>query len=238
MLASELPILHHGNVQGYASEWLTTTKADDVLVDLSTGPTSLLGLLTAEIIRDVGSEGFTPQAISSAVAMSVGIYALIIGLLKLGFLLEFVSIPVLNGFISAVGIVIMLGQIPSLFGVKVGTGTATIIHDLFSQIPDFKGPTVGVGLGGIVLLVAMQKMGQRWGKKSKIIWLVALARSAIVLVLFTGISYGVNKNIDLENDDPVWELSKVKVRFQPMAPVHLSMSADMASRSQTASPRL
>jgi hypothetical protein len=56
-------------------------------------------------------------------------------------------------------------------------------------------------------------MGQRWGDKSKIIWFIALARSAIVLILFTGISYGVNKDIDLKNDDPVWELSKVKVRI-------------------------
>lgn len=103
--------------------------------DMSTGPTSLLGLLTAEIIRDYTSEGFSAQAIASMVAMCVGIYCLVIGGLKLGFLLEFVSIPVLHGFISAAGIVIMLGQIPSLFGVKVGTGTGTIIHDLFAQIP-------------------------------------------------------------------------------------------------------
>lgn len=80
------------------------------------------------------------------------------------------------------------------------------------QVQDFQGPTVGVGLGGIVLLIALQKMGQRWGSKNKIIWFIALARAAIVLILSTGISYGVNKNIDLKNDDPVWELSKVKVR--------------------------
>jgi sodium-independent sulfate anion transporter 11 len=166
-----------------------------------------MGLLTAEIIRDVQKEGYKPQAIASAVALSVGIYALVIGALKLGFLLEFISIPVLSGFISAAAIVIMLGQIPSLFGVSVGSGTANIIHDLFQQIPDFDGPTTGIGLGGIVILVLMQKMGQRWGKKSKVIWLLALGRSAVVLILFTGISYAVNKN---RVKDPVWALSKVQ----------------------------
>ncbi|KAF2110379.1 sulfate permease [Lophiotrema nucula] len=178
--------------------------------DLSTGPTSLMGLLTAEIIRDVSKDGFTPQAIASAVAMSVGIYALAVGLFKLGFLLNFISLPVLNGFISAAAIVIMLGQIPSLFGVTVGTGTGTIIHDLFAQIPDFDGPTVGVGLSGILLLVLMQKMGQRWGKKSKVVWIIALARSFIVLVIYTGLSYGLNKDVDLDNDDPIFAISKVK----------------------------
>jgi sodium-independent sulfate anion transporter 11 len=166
-----------------------------------------MGLLTAEIIRDVQKEGYKPQAIASAVALSVGIYALVIGMLKLGFLLEFISIPVLSGFISAAAIVIMLGQIPSLFGVNVGTGTANIIHDLFQQIPDFDGPTTGIGLGGIVILVLMQKMGQRWGKKNKAIWLLALGRSAVVLILFTGISYAVNKN---RVKHPIWALSKVQ----------------------------
>jgi sodium-independent sulfate anion transporter 11 len=174
---------------------------------MSTGPTSLMGLLSAEIIKDVIKEGYKPQVVASAIAMSVGIYALAIGGLKLGFLLEFISIPVLSGFISAAAIVIMLGQIPSLFGVTVGTGTAKIIHDLFQQIPDFDGPTTGIGLGGIVLLVLMQKMGQRWGKKSKVIWLLALGRSAVVLILFTGISYAVNKN---RVKNPVWALSKVQ----------------------------
>ncbi|PVH96932.1 hypothetical protein DM02DRAFT_686603 [Periconia macrospinosa] len=175
--------------------------------DMSTGPTSLMGLLTAEIIRDFTKEGFSPQSIASTTAMCVGIWCLVVGLFKLGFLLEFVSIPVLNGFISAAGIVIMLGQIPSLFGVKVGSGTGTIIHDLFAQIPDFDGPTTGVGLGGIVLLVLLQKVGERWGKKYKALWLIGLARSAIVLILFTGMSYGLNKN---RVNDPIFELSKVK----------------------------
>lgn len=166
-----------------------------------------MGLLTAEIIRDVTKDGYSPQAIASGVAMSVGIYALVIGMLRLGFLLEFISVPVLSGFISAAAIVIMLGQIPSLFGITVRTGTANIIHDLFAKIPQYDGPTCGIGLGGIVLLVAMQKMGQRWGKKSNAIWLLALGRSAVVLVLFTGISYGINKN---RVDDPIWALSKVK----------------------------
>lgn len=175
--------------------------------DLSTGPTSLMGLLTAEIIRDTTRHGYKPQAIASAVAMSVGIYSMAIGLLKLGFLLDFISVPALNGFISAAAIVIMLGQIPSLFGIDAPTGTANIIHDLFAKIPHYNGPTAGVGLGGILMLYLMQKMGQRWGNKSKIIWLLALGRSAVVLVLFTGISYAVNKH---RTKNPVFALSKVK----------------------------
>ncbi|ORY18832.1 sulfate permease [Clohesyomyces aquaticus] len=183
--------------------------------DMSTGPTSLMGLLTAEIIRDVASDGASPQAIASAVAMSVGIYSLVVGLFKLGFLLEFVSIPVLNGFVSAAGIVIMLGQIPSLFGVTARSGTANIIHDLVVKVPKYKVPTTAIGLSGILLLVLLQKIGQRWGKQSKVIWLLSLARSAIVLVIFTGISFGVNHRFVLKKEDPIFEISKVKSTHIP-----------------------
>ena len=101
-------------------------------------------------------------------------------------------------------------------------------HDIFAQIPDFKGPTVGVGLSGILLLVLLQKMGDSWGKKSKIIWaigglrssdffklhkianrpapLTALARSFIALLIYTGLSYGLNKN----RKTPIFDISKVK----------------------------
>jgi sodium-independent sulfate anion transporter 11 len=52
--------------------------------DLSTGPTSLMGLLTAEIVHSVHEDGYSPQAIAAAVAMCVGIYSMVIGFLKLG----------------------------------------------------------------------------------------------------------------------------------------------------------
>ncbi|KAF2754725.1 sulfate permease-like protein [Pseudovirgaria hyperparasitica] len=174
--------------------------------DLSTGPTSLLGLLTAEAVRKLSEDGYSPEQISSAVAMMVGIYALGMGLLKLGFLLNFISVPVLTGFISATAIVIMLGQVGSIFGLKTRTGTAKIIHDVFSQLGDSDGPTVAIGFSGIIMLVGLQWIGRRWGKKSKIVWYIALARAAIVLILFTGISYGVNK----DREDPLWALSQVK----------------------------
>ena len=77
-------------------------------VDLSTGPTSLLGLTTAEVVHDFTADGYTPEQISSAVAMCIGLYGIIVGFLNLGFLLEFISLPILSGFISAVAIVLVV----------------------------------------------------------------------------------------------------------------------------------
>lgn len=84
------------------------------LADLSTGPTSLIGLLTADVVEDLTKEGYTPQAVASAVALMMGVYGMLLGFLKLGFILDFISIPTLTGFISAAAITIGLGQVANL----------------------------------------------------------------------------------------------------------------------------
>ncbi|KAK4159900.1 sulfate transporter family-domain-containing protein [Cladorrhinum sp. PSN259] len=182
---------------GLMSSWLPsaiyafmgTTK------DLSTGPTSLISLLTAEIIESLHGQDHTPIEIASAIAMMMGIYGMVIGFLKLGFLLEFISLPILSGFISAVAITIILNQMGSLLGEpNVGDGTAQQIHDIFAQLPQANGYTCAIGFTGILLLVILEQAGKRWGKSNKIIWFVSITRAFIALVIFTGVGYAVNKD--------------------------------------------
>lgn len=164
--------------------------------DLSTGPTSILGLLTAEIVVDLKDE-FTPAQISTAVALMVGVYSLILGMLELGFILDYVSVPVLTGFISATALVIGFGQVPSLIGLSnMPSGVFYILGDMLKRLPQWDGPTCGVGFGTIVMLLALEKVGKRWGKKHFLIKYVASSRAVIVLVVFTLISWGVNHDRD------------------------------------------
>ncbi|RDW82228.1 SulP family sulfate permease [Coleophoma cylindrospora] len=164
--------------------------------DISTGPTSIIGLLTAQIIADVSKEGFTPAAIASAIAFSVGIYALIMGLLRLGFLLDFISLPVLTGFVGAAGLTILIGQVPALFGeTGVGSGVANQIHDIITKLPQTKPLTFVIGFSGIFLLQLLQFLGKKYGKQYRVFWILSIGRNAIVLVLFTGISFGINKDL-------------------------------------------
>jgi solute carrier family 26 (sodium-independent sulfate anion transporter), member 11 len=166
------------------------------LLDVNTGPTSIIGLITAQIIKQVTAEGYTPSAIAVAIAFSIGIYCLVMGLLKLGFLLEFVSRPVLTGFISAAALTIIIGQVPAIFGeTNIGSGVANQIHDIFAKLPTTKTPTLLIGLTGILLLCVLQFLGKQWGKKSKPVWIISIGRNAITILLFTLISFGANKNL-------------------------------------------
>lgn len=137
---------------------------------------------------------WTPSQIASAMAFWMGVYGMVLGFLNLGFLLEFVSLPVLAGWITAVAITIILNQLPSLLGIKgVGSGTAQQIHDIFAGLPRASGWTCLVGFMGILFMTILEKAGARWSARSKIVWFLSITRAFSTLVLFTGISYAVNQ---------------------------------------------
>jgi sodium-independent sulfate anion transporter 11 len=85
--------------------------------------------LTADVVSSFQSD-YSPAAIASAVAFMVGVYALALGLLGLGFLLDYVSVPVLTGFISATALTIGFGQLGSLIGL---TNTPSEVFDIIGD---------------------------------------------------------------------------------------------------------
>ncbi|KAF5594110.1 uncharacterized protein FSUBG_9532 [Fusarium subglutinans] len=180
--------------------------------DVSTGPTSLIGLLTSENVHAL-QDRWTPSEIASATAFMMGVYGLILGFLKLGFLLEFISLPVLSGFITAIAITIILNQMDSLLGEdNVRDGAAKQIHDIFNELPNANGWACLIGFTGILFLTILEKSGKRWSKDNKIIWLLSTTRAFLTLVLFTGVSYAVNKNRD--PDKFLFEVVKVQSKGQ------------------------
>lgn len=181
-------------------------------LDLSTGPTSLIGLLTEGIIGDLRAPDspYTASQYASAIAFMIGVYGLIFGFLKLGFLLEFVSIPIITGFISAVAITIMLNQMGSLLGTDVSSSAKAYeqIRQVFEFLPQASGLTCAIGFTTILFLTILDQSGKRWGDKYKVLWLLTITRAFLALVIFTSISYAVNHN--LSSDDYLFNVVKVK----------------------------
>ncbi len=87
---------------------------------LATGPVAVVSLMTSaslEPLAAAGSEGYIAYAV--VLALSVGIFQLGLGLLRLGLVVNFLSHPVVNGFTNAAAIIIATSQLSKLFGVHV-----------------------------------------------------------------------------------------------------------------------
>lgn len=202
---------------------------------MSTGPTSLIGLLTEGIIDELGVDSpYSPSQFASAIAFMIGIYGMILGFLKLGFLLEFVSIPIITGFISAVAITIILNQMGSLFGTDISSSAKsyTQIRQVFEFLPQASGLTCAIGFSTILFLTILDQSGKRWGDKYKVLWLLSITRAFLALAIFTSISFAVNHN--LSSDDYLFSVVKVKSNGQeaPSIP-SMDLVGKVAVRSLT-----
>jgi MFS superfamily sulfate permease-like transporter len=87
---------------------------------LATGPVAVVSLMTATALEPLATAG-TEYYIGYAIllALLVGVFQFVLGLVRLGFLVNFLSHPVVNGFTNAAAMIIATSQISSLFGIQV-----------------------------------------------------------------------------------------------------------------------
>ena len=89
---------------------------------LATGPVAVVSLMTAASLAPLataGSEGYIAYAI--LLALMVGAFQLLLGILRLGLVVNFLSHPVVNGFTNAAAIIIATSQLDKMFGASVDT---------------------------------------------------------------------------------------------------------------------
>ncbi|KAJ3395754.1 hypothetical protein CcCBS67573_g07670 [Chytriomyces confervae] len=172
--------------------------------DVTIGATAVLSLIVGQQLAIYAPKASPTELVvfSATLAFWTGVFELIIGVLRIGTIVDFVPVPVIAGFTSGAGIQIIIQQTPGLLGVKgVNTNNAPylVIGDFFTAVS--KGGANGVsqwdaifGLSSLALLLLI-KFGTQIGQK-KYPWLkfVGFLRNAIVLIIFTGISYGVKDN--------------------------------------------
>ena len=124
---------------------------------LSVSTTTTIAILTA---TELGKADPGNPAIMSALAtltLLVGVILLLASLLRLGFIANFISEPVLIGFKAGIGLVIIFDQIPKLLGIHIDKGT--FIQNLFSivrSLPETSMATLATGVIMILLLVGLK----------------------------------------------------------------------------------
>ena len=126
---------------------------------LAVGPVAVVSLMTAAAIGEVAPAG-SPQYAQAALTLAFlsGLFLMVMGVLRLGFLANFLSHPVVSGFISASGILIAASQIKTLMGVKVeGQTLPELLPALWQQAPQASGLTLLIGLAATAFLFWARK---------------------------------------------------------------------------------
>ena len=126
---------------------------------LMVGPESGLAILTAVALAPLAAEGSARFAVLAAMAaLLTGAALILAGVLRLGFLADFFSRPVLLGFLNGVAVIIIVSQLPKLFGISVHTdSTLGTLWQIITHLGDAQWRTIALG---VVLLAVLVLVGR------------------------------------------------------------------------------
>jgi SulP family sulfate permease len=121
---------------------------------LAVGPVAVASLMTAAAASQVASQG-TPEYLGAAIALAAisGLLLLAMGLLRLGFLANFLSHPVISGFITASGIQIAAGQLAPVLGIRAeGENFVDLIRSMVPSLTHINPYTAVIGFASLAFL--------------------------------------------------------------------------------------
>jgi SulP family sulfate permease len=165
---------------------------------LAVGPVAVVSLMTAAAIGQHAVAG-TPQywAVAITLAFLSGLLLLAMGLLRLGFLANFLSHPVISGFISASGILIATSQLKTLMGVKAeGHTFVDLSLSLLSQLGQVHGLTLSIGAATVAFLFWVRSGLKPWlqhlGMTPRAADVVAKTGPVAAIVVTTLLTWGLD----------------------------------------------
>lgn len=165
--------------------------------DVTLGPTAIMSLL-------VYTYGNKDPVQAVLLTLLAGLIQFGMGLFRLGFIMRFVSIPVISGFTSAAAITIGLGQLKHIFGVKTTSQNFfPQLAETLKSLGDANVWDIVMGLSCIVILTLLRYI-RHWLSPSspedsfcqtlskKFIWLVSIGRNAIVVISAGLVAYAIH----------------------------------------------
>ncbi len=132
---------------------------------LATGPVAVVSLMTSASLAPLataGSEGYIAYAI--LLSLLVGAFQFLLGVLRLGLVVNFLSHPVVNGFTNAAALIIATSQLSKMFGVSVDTAEhhyETIINVVASAVHYTHWPTFFMGAFAFAIMFGLKKISPK-----------------------------------------------------------------------------
>lgn len=128
---------------------------------LVVGPVSTVSVLSGSLVNQVGPQDES-EAVAYTVALAIGsgLVLLVAGALRVGWVAEFLSKPIVTGFVFGLTVLVVLGEAPKMLGIPAPSGSVLErIAELFSGLGQFSAPNAGLALLSLAVLFGL---GGRW----------------------------------------------------------------------------
>ncbi|XP_049695173.2 sodium-independent sulfate anion transporter-like [Helicoverpa armigera] len=166
--------------------------------NVTVGPTAILAAMTAKYVADYSADFAILTAFLS------GTFVFILGILNLGFLVEFISMPVISGFTTAAALQIAASQLKSFFGLAGPSGNffSESVQNFINNISTARLWEAVLSTGTIIMLILLKKLGEgckrtdSFGKQMR--WFISLSRNAVVVVVGMIIVYSLKVTLGTE----------------------------------------
>lgn len=130
---------------------------------LSIGADSTIAPLFAVGVARLASTG-SPRyvALVGLLAVVVGVFVALVGILRLGWIADFLSTPIITGFLAGVAVLIVVHQLPDLFGLPATSGSSLHrISAIVDHLGQIHGWALGIGIGVFVVIAAAKRIDRR-----------------------------------------------------------------------------
>lgn len=163
---------------------------------LAVGPVAVAALMTASALSSFAAPG-SPEYIGAALVLAAlsGLILIAMGVLRLGFLVNFLSHPVISGFVTASGILIAISQLKHIFGIEAtGHNVVDLLQALLGQWQQVNMITLLIGVGVWAYLWVCRKRLNGWltglGVPASLAGLMVKAAPISAVIVTTLLAWG------------------------------------------------
>ncbi|EMD94246.1 hypothetical protein COCC4DRAFT_163382 [Bipolaris maydis ATCC 48331] len=198
---AELPVEFglYSSFMGVLIYWFFATSKD-----ITIGPVAVLSTVTGGVVlsaeQKLAGQDISRDMIASALAIIAGSIVLFLGLIRLGWIVDLISLPAISAFMTGSAISIAAGQFPTMMGIK-GFSTREATYKVIINSLKHLGRTdlnAAFGLTCLFLLYAIRsacgQLAKRFPAKARVFFFLNTLRTVFVILLYILLSYLVNRS--------------------------------------------
>uniref|UniRef100_A0A7N0UF97 STAS domain-containing protein n=1 Tax=Kalanchoe fedtschenkoi TaxID=63787 RepID=A0A7N0UF97_KALFE len=185
--------------------------------DLAVGPVSIASLIMGSMLRQEVSPALNPMLFLSLAFTSTffaGLFQASLGILRLGFIIDFLSKATLTGFMAGAAVIVSLQQLKSLLGITHFTkhmGLVPVLSSVFDETNEWSWQTILMGVSFLLVLLFARHLSIR---KPKLFWvsagapLVSVILSTVLVFVFKAQHHGISVIGKLQGglNPPSWNM--------------------------------